>query len=158
MPNLTESEFEVRYHLFKETIYNIAYTYVKNKMDAEDITQDVFLKFLKYDGEFTTLDNEKYWLVRVTINTSKSFLTSSWKKKVALDDSATLIAQSESNDEVDYFRIITNLPNKLKEVIVLYYYENFKISEIAIILNSSESAIKKRLERARNQIKGDLEK
>ena len=63
MPNLTESEFEVRYHLFKETIYNVAYTYVRNRMDAEDITQEVFLKFLKYDGDFTfAFDNVAHHL------------------------------------------------------------------------------------------------
>ena len=157
MPNLTESEFEVRYHLFKETIYNVAYTYVRNRMDAEDITQEVFLKFLKYDGDFTTLDNEKYWLVRVTINTSKSFLTSSWKKKISLSDEVTLNAPSGSSEQ-DYFNLIVNLPNKLKEVIVLYYYENFKINEIAQILKSSESAIKKRLQRARDLLKGELER
>lgn len=157
MPNLTESEFEVRYHLFKETIYNVAYTYVRNRMDAEDITQEVFLKFLKYDGDFTTLDNEKYWLVRVTINTSKSFLTSSWKKKISLSDEVTLNAPSGSSEQ-DYFNLIINLPNKLKEVIVLYYYENFKINEIAQILKSSESAIKKRLQRARDLLKGELER
>lgn len=157
MPNLTESEFEVRYHLFKETIYNVAYTYVRNRMDAEDITQEVFLKFLKYDGDFTTLDNEKYWLVRVTINTSKSFLTSSWKKKISLSDEVTLNASS-SPSEQDYFNLIVNLPNKLKEVIILYYYENFKINEIAQILKSSESAIKKRLQRARDLLKGELER
>ena len=157
MPNLTESEFEVRYHLFKETIYNVVYTYVRNRMDAEDITQEVFLKFLKYDGDFTTLDNEKYWLVRVTINTSKSFLTSSWKKKISLSDEVTLNAPSGSSEQ-DYFNLIINLPNKLKEVIVLYYYENFKINEIAQILKSSESAIKKRLQRARDLLKGELER
>ena len=126
-------------------------------MDAEDITQEVFLKFLKYDGDFTTLDNEKYWLVRVTINTSKSFLTSSWKKKISLSDEVTLNAPSGSSEQ-DYFNLIVNLPNKLKEVIVLYYYENFKINEIAQILKSSESAIKKRLQRARDLLKGELER
>lgn len=155
MRKISNEEFNVKYHMHKNTIYSIAYTYVHNVHDADDITQDVFMKYLNSSDTFQTLDNEKYWLIRVTINTAKSFLKKAWKNKVSLDDELINRVGSpdkkESNNEM--FEIVYSLPQKYKEVIVLYYYEDLKINEIAKTLKISESNVKKRLERGRNLIK-----
>ncbi|MBQ3001118.1 MAG: RNA polymerase sigma factor [Bacilli bacterium] len=154
MRKISNEAFNELYYQYKPMIYNIAYTYVHNVHDADDIVQEVFLKYLKSTEEFAGKNNEKYWLIRVTINTAKSFVTSSWRKKVILDEE-TIDKQknndSDSND--DLFEIIYSLPRKYKEVIVLYYYEDLMIAEIASILSISQSACKKRLERARNLIR-----
>lgn len=155
MRKISNEEFNVKYHMHKNTIYSIAYTYVHNVHDADDITQEVFMKYLNSSDTFQTLDNEKYWLIRVTINTAKSFLKKAWKNKVSLDDELINRVGSpdkkESNNEM--FEIVYSLPQKYKEVIVLYYYEDLKINEIAKTLKISESNVKKRLERGRNLIK-----
>ena len=131
------------------------YTYLKNSFDSEDLIQEVFLKYLKYDGNFESLDNEKYWLIRVTINSCKSFLTTAWKKNTILS-SEEIERKKDQGIDTTYFLAISNLPNKYKEVIVLYYYENFKIEEIAQILKASQSAIKKRLQRAKEKLKEEI--
>ncbi len=152
MRNISNDEFNEKYYLYKETIYGIAYTYMKNVNDSDDIVQDVFMKYLNSNEKFKTLDNEKFWLIRVTINTCKSYLKKSWKQRVELDESKIdIVSKKEENSYL--FDIVYSLPHKYKEIIVLKYYEDFSINEIAKILNISISAVKKRLERARNMIK-----
>ena len=157
MRNLSESEFDIKYQQYKDIVYNIAYSYVRNREDALDVSQDVFIKYLKSNDEFKTLDNEKYWLIRVTINTSKNYLSSSWKKKVTIDSEYLERISSDKKESVSYFNAIMNLPSKYKDVIVLFYYENLKLEEIAQTLNVSVSCVKKRLERGREKIKMEVE-
>ena len=152
MRNISESEFNLKYKLYKDTIYSIAYTYFKNISDSEDIVQEVFIKYLNSDKVFKNLDNEKYFLIRVTINECKNQLKSSWKKKVLVDDESILNVSDDTEKE-KYFNIVTSLEPKYKEVIVLYYYENLQINDIAQILKISTSNVKKRLERGRLKIK-----
>ena len=156
MRNISNEQFNEKYILHKPMIYRIAYSYVHSKIDTEDIVQDVFIKYLESDQEFQTLDNEKYWLIRVTINTSLSFLRKTWNQRVFLDDemiNRTMDSSPDNNDNNNMFEIIYHLPHKYKEVIILYYYEDLSINEIANILNITTSNVKKRLERARNIIR-----
>ena len=162
MRNLTEQEFDIKYQMYKDLIYNIAYTYVHNSEDATDISQEVFIKYLQNEIEFETDDNEKYWLIRVTINISKNVVTSSWKKKTILDEEL-VNRKEEDNASYDiekekYYNVITNLALKYREPIVLFYYENLKIEEIANVLKVSISCVKKRLERGREKIKEEIQK
>ena len=150
MRKISNEEFNDKYALYKNTIYSIAYTYVHNLTDADDITQDVFMKYLNSNSVFQTLDNEKYWIIRVTINTCKSYLTKYWKKNVVLDDDYVNRIASEEKEEDDMFECVFKLPHKYKEVIVLYYYENLSTDEISKTLMITKSNVKKRLERARN--------
>ena len=159
MRNLSEVEFDVKYNAYKDTVYNVAYTYVHNRSDALDISQDVFIKYLKSDEVFNDDNHEKYWLIRVTINTSKNYVTSSWKKKVVLDSEyIDRTSQSDENEEkINYFEVIMRLPSKYKDVISLYYYEDLKVEEIADILKETPSCVRKRLERGREKIKKEIE-
>lgn len=159
MRNLTEEEFNVKYTMYKDIIYNIAFTYVHNKDDALDISQDVFIKYLKSENEFNDISNEKYWIIAVTINTAKNYVTSSWKKKVVIDNDyfENFKSDDEKKENFDYYKIIINLPEKYKQVIILFYYEDLSINEIANIFNLSLSCIKKRLERGRQMIKKEIE-
>ena len=159
MRNISDTEFENKYSLYKTTIYSIAYNYVHNQSDSDDITQEVFLKYLKSNEKFESLDHEKYWLIRVTINTSISFIKSKWKSKVIFDNEYIdtikdeQSANSEAYDKLHMREVIAKLDNKYKDVIILYYYQNYSTNEIASILNISNSAVKKRLERAREIIR-----
>ena len=158
MRNLSEEEFDKKYQIYKPIIYSIAYTYVKNQNDADDIMQDVFVKYLKSDVVFNDDNHEKYWLIRVTINTAKNFVSSTWKKRVVLDDDYVSRAFDETSKESNrYFEVITSLPSKYKDVITLYYYEDLSVEEIANTLQVSISCVKKRLERGREKIKKEIE-
>lgn len=158
MRRITEEEFSKKYDLYKPMLYNIAYSYLKNTSDADDIVQDTFMKYLSTDKNFDTLDSEKYFLIRVCINISINLLKSKWKKDVVKDDSITdVIYTSHDSSNIDYFSLICSLPLKYKSVMVLYYWEDFSVEEVAKALNISTSSVKKRLERGRNMIKDKIE-
>lgn len=158
MRDVSEKDFKFKYDLYKDTIYRIAYTYVHNHQDSEDVLQEVFIKYLNSNDLFESLDNEKYWLIRVTTNICKNKVTSFWNKKIIINENVIDVAQNKDETEkARIYSILTNLPNKYKEPLVLYYYEDFKIEEIAKILKKTTSCIKKRLERGRQMIKKEIE-
>ena len=154
MRQISNDEFNKKYYLYKTMIYNISYTYVHNVYDADDIVQDVFMKYLNSRQEFENEENEKYWLIRVTINTCKSLVTNGWKKKVELSNDKIDRYQKDSvkNTNNKLLEIVCSLPQKYKEVITLFYFEDISIKDISTILNVSLSSVKKRLERARKII------
>lgn len=154
MRKITEEVFIEKYKLYKPTIFRIAYSYVLNKDDAEDLTQEVFTKYLVCNTTFSSDVGEKYWLIRVCINASINYISSSWKKKVEINsETINMLKDNENNNSSDILIYVYTLDNKYKEVIILYYYESMSIIEIASYLNISISAVKKRLERARNYLK-----
>ena len=154
MRQISNDEFNKKYYLYKPMIYNISYTYVHNVYDADDIVQDVFIKYLNSNQEFPSEENEKYWLIRVTINTCKSFVTNGWKKKVELSNEKIDRYQKEDSKENNQLlEIVCSLPQKYKEIIILYYFEELPINDISKVLKITISSVKKRLERARKIIR-----
>ncbi len=136
-------------------VFKLALAQTKNKEYAEDVCQDVFLKFLNSGKEFETEEHIKAWLIRVTINTAKSVFLSSWfKKTVPLnEDESTSFDVDEKNDVLS---AVGELPLKYRTVIHLFYYEDMSVSEIAKALNVPENTIKSQLLRARGILKEKL--
>ncbi len=127
-----------------------AYSYCKNRVDAEDIIQEVFVKYLKRLPTFKNDTHEKAWFLRVTINTSKDYINSFWYRKTeAISENITVEVQSNLNiwDEV------MKLPQKYRIVILLYYQEGYSVKEISSILKIRESTISTQLSRARELLK-----
>ncbi len=141
------------FDLYKNDIYRLAFSYTKNISDSDDIVQNVFVK-LYHKGEILEKENKdiKKWLIRVCINECKTLLLSSWKKKISF------LSEKEENIESempsnDVLKAVLELPKKYRIVTYLYYYEDYKIKEIAQILKISETNIQTRLARARKQLK-----
>jgi RNA polymerase sigma-70 factor (ECF subfamily) len=144
-----------RYEIYKTMLYRIAFSYIGNKHDCEDILQEAFIKLCYYAPEFTSEEDERRWVIRVTINLCKNHLRSFWNRnKVNLDDLAEYSIEPEDNE---IWKDILKLPGKYKAVIHLHYFEGYKVKEIADILKISESAVKMRLMRGRELIKIELE-
>lgn len=143
-----------KYDQYKTILFRLAFSYLGNKQDCEDILQEVFIKLCYSAPVFPSDTDEKRWLLRVTINQCKDHLKSFWQRnRVSLDDIEDYAIIME--DREDLLNII-NLPPKYKVVIHLYYYEGYSIAEISNILKSSESAIKMRLKRGREHLKIEL--
>jgi len=134
-------------------ICRIAFQYVKNKSDAEDITQDVFLSLI---NQKDILEGEilKAWLIRVTINKSKNFLKSARiRKNVPLDKAEYKLTEMQ----VQCMDEIHNLQEDDRNVLFLFYYEGYSAKEIAKILKKKEDAVFKHLSRAREKLKAFVE-
>lgn len=161
MPNSIESIIRT----YSNMIYKIAFSITKNKSDADDIFQEVFLKYVTYKDkcDFVSEEHLKNWLIRVCINFSKNYVSSGWKKNVDMNDDEFYINISSNSkfDEqstmcLDLKNALNKISDRYQLIIYLYYYEQLSVKNIAIIMNSSEVAIRKSLERARNALKREL--
>ncbi len=136
-------------------IYKLALAETRDVHLAEDVTSDVFLKYMETKKLFESEEHIKAWLLRVTINQSRSVFSSSWfKKTVPLEE--TLEAAGIPEEESEVYLAVMKLPEKYRTVIHLFYYEDFSVSQIAKILNSKESTVKSQLLRARGLLKDAL--
>ena len=144
----------------------LAYSYVKNIEDAKDIVQNVFVKAYlqleKLRGECTI----KTWLYRVTINQCKDYLKSSLFKRIILFGTVIEPKQTDHSAEEhlmdkEFSRSVLNEVLKLKlnyrEVILMTYFQDLKMKEIANILNLPEATVRTRLQRAKKQLTPLLE-
>lgn len=162
MYKLSEKEFEEKYKLYSQELMNISYGYTGNKEDSLDVVQNVFFKLFNCNKSFLNLDDEKYWLIRVTINESKDLLRK--RTRITLLDEEIIDTISFNNDiDSENFKLykltekVKQLPEKYRVVTILYYYDLLSVNEIMKILKLSESAVKKRLERARNMLRKEME-
>ena len=136
-----------------DMVYRLAIARVKNKYDADDILQEVFLRFIKVKDKVENDEHLKALLIRITINCSKNLLTSSWFKRTE-PLSEALSVTDEYSDTLD---AVLRLPQKYRTVIHLHYYMGYSVDEIAAILKSKPSTVKSQLHRARKLLKIDLE-
>jgi len=139
---------------YSDMVYRIALTRSGTIENAEDIFQEVFIKFSEKRPNFTNEEHEKAWFIRVTINLSKNINKSAWNRRViSLDESITF----ENKEETNVFSVVSELPQNYKTVIYLSYYEGYKVKEIAYFMNKREGTIKTWLYRAREILKQKLE-
>lgn len=140
---------------YSDMVYRLAYARTKNRQDAEDITQEVFLKYIRSGKKFKDEEHRKAWLLKVTANTSKSVLTSAWARHYAhMEELPEKGFEMEEKSEVFY--AVQNLPEKYRVVIQLYYYEELSVREISEILLKKESTVKSLLRRGRERVKDML--
>lgn len=136
--------------MFQKTVFRVAYSFVKNCADAEDITQEAFLKLYKSSESFNSDENVKAWLIRVTSNIAKNHLSSAWyRRKAALTDDIAL----KSEEDYALLEALNALDKNYRTVIYLHYYEGYSVKEAASLLGISESNAKARLKRGRDKLR-----
>ncbi|MCP1145248.1 RNA polymerase sigma factor [Lysinibacillus endophyticus] len=157
--------FEELVETYAESLIQVAYSYVKNKQMAEDIVQDVFIKAFEKKSQFRGDSSYKTYLYKMTINRSYDYLRSwSYRNHFLTNKFSNLFGVHKSMDEFlvieDERAVIGNevlkLKPKYREVVVLFYFKELKIEEIATILDCSINTVKTRLSRARNILKERL--
>ena len=125
-----------------DTVYKLALSQTKNQTFAEDVTQDVFVRFIQNKDKFESEEHIKAWLIRVTINCSKSVFMSSWFKKIVPLEEDLTFDNPEKSD-------------------VYFAYEDMSVREIAESIDIKESTVKSHLHRGRmllkNKLKGDYD-
>ena len=155
MNELYDKENYIHYLIekYSDMLIRITYSYMKNLSDAEDITQDVFIKLLEKKPSFESEEHEKAWLIRVSINQSKDKLKSSYFRKTEpLKDNLVHITKEDN----EIIQAVLNLPLKYRSIVLLYYYEGYSISEVANILSLKETTVGSQLSSARKKLKSIL--
>lgn len=133
-----------------KSLVRLAFTYVKNEQDAEDVVQEVFLSWLRAAKAFSGEEHEKAWLIRATINRCKNLLKSRWfRGRRPLTDDLSCLVREESA----LLSAVLELDEKYRLPIHLHYYEGYEIREIAEMLGESPATIGTRLARGRERLK-----
>lgn len=152
--------FDELYEAYATDVLRVAYYYLGDRQRAEDVTQDVFVKFLTtrptlYNGR------EKSWLLKVALNKCRDLWRSSWIKKVVLGHPSFELFPADDEigraaDSIALAEAINSLPREFKEVVLLHYYQGYGVSEIAEMLEVAEGTVSSRLSRARARITKEM--
>lgn len=146
---------------YSDTVYRMAYSMLKNRYDADDIHQEVFIRYIRKKPKFENAEHEKAWFLRVTVNLCKNLWKTAWRQRVT-DLGEDIIENTEIPQEQDQesdgiIDIVKTLPQKYRIVIHLFYYEELSVEEISQILRMKPSTVRTQLTRARVKLKVLLE-
>lgn len=146
---------------YQTMLLRTCYLYLHDQSQAEDAVQETFFKAYRNLSAFRGESSEKTWLMKIAINTCHDMRKSSWfvhtDRRVTPD---MLPEQSIPKNECDDDLMVDvmNLPFKLREVVLLYYYQNMDTNEIAQTLGIARSSVSSRLQRARKKLRDTLER
>ena len=155
---MTDYQFEKAVETYGDTIFRVAYSYLKNRSDAEDVMQETLLKLYQEVGRFESEEHRKRWLIRVAVNQCKSTLRSTWlRRTVPLEELREEPAVPGPQVDDTLWRAIQRLPREQREAVVLFYYEDLTTEEIARVTGASPGAVRTRLSRARDHLRSLLE-
>ena len=149
----TLEEFEDLYSRRADMVYRICYMHLKNRQDAEDTTQTVFLKYLRKPVSFRDLEHEKAWFIVTSRNCSRDVLRSFWRSRRVDINSVEDAPYWDNADSKEAMNSILSLPHKYKIVMYMYYYEGYDSKDIASMLNRNESTVRTQLSKGRQLLK-----
>ncbi|RKI82285.1 RNA polymerase sigma factor [bacterium 1xD42-87] len=153
-----DQNVEEIFRTYGNMLYRIAFVMMKNVFDAEDVVQDTLIKYMEQrerGKSFETEEHRKAWLIRVDSNLCKNRLRF-YKNhpKISVEQLSRYYEKEEDTLLMDSLLL---LPFKYREVLLLHYVEGYQGREIAGMLGLSESAVRKRLERGREKLRGLLQ-
>jgi RNA polymerase sigma-70 factor (ECF subfamily) len=144
---------------YKDGVFRIAYEYLRNRADADDVVQAVFLKLYRSSVPFADDEHVRRWLARVTVNECTSLWRTFKRRPEDIDDYLDeLVAPGEADPgERGVLEKVLRLPRTYGVVLYLHYYEGYSHGDIADMLHITEANVRTRLTRGRRKLKGVLE-
>lgn len=153
---INEELFKKLVTQYGNSILRMCYMYLKDYQLAEDVTQETFLQVWNKYETFENKSSEKTWITRIAINLCKNCMRASWFKRISIEELPEIFENDSSEMILNKGTIslkIMKLPQKYREVILLYYYQELSVKEISAVLNQKETTILQRLKRARECLK-----
>jgi len=139
---------------FGNSILRLAYSYMHNMDDAEDVLQDTLIQYIKSSPDFRSSVHEKAWLLKVAGNISKNKLE---HERIRIADELNEELVSDDRSDLSFvWEAVKSLPVKYREVIHLYYCDGYRTAEIAEILGENESTVRSHLARGRVKLRDIL--
>ncbi|MEG1776183.1 MAG: sigma-70 family RNA polymerase sigma factor [Clostridia bacterium] len=146
----TAAEIEAFIHRHSALVYRVAYARTNQKADADDVFQEVFLRYAAKLPTFESEEHQRAWLIRVTLNCASKHYASFWNRKTTALPEDFAFAQPEESGLAEALR---QLPAKDRALVHLFYYEGYSTDEIAKLLRTKTSTVRTRLTRARAKLK-----
>lgn len=150
------NDLDALFSTYGDMVYRLALVRTRSTADAEDVVQDVFLRCLKSCPSFESAEHQKAWLIKVTVNCSKSLLGSAFRRHSVPEDAAGELMSEDEHVDSTVYDAVMKLPEKYRTAIHLYYYEDYSVKDIAAVMRTSESTVKSWLHRARGMLKEEL--
>ncbi len=152
---MTKEAFGQLLNHYQDMVYRIALNYTKNSADAQDISQETFLRLYRREIGFDSEEAQRAWLIRVTINLSKNLLRSKWHHIMQEEYQPDQLF-CDGPDCFPQYYTVTEAMGRLSKsdrmILHLYYYEEYDTAAISRILKIKEPAVRKRLSRARKRL------
>lgn len=156
----TETEVNSAMERYSDMILRLCIVYLKNNADAEDVFQNVFLKYTLYDRPFESDEHEKAWLIRVTVNACKDWLKSFFRSRTISMEELREYAPGASQEQYAVMEAVWSLPRLYRDVIYLHFYEGYTAPEIAGILKRNPNTVYTHLHKGKELLRdllgGDL--
>ncbi len=165
---LTEDTMELLIRKYGDSLLRLCTLYLRDPYLAEDAVQDTYLKVWKNYRKFEGRAAEKTWITRIAINTCKDYLAAAWRKRVDTTEVTQILEEGlqaerrvpdvyeQLNNTLDLMNEIMKLKDKYRLVILLYYYQEMTVSEIAKVIQRQESTVFSLLRRGRIQLQKNL--
>ena len=157
---INDQVLEVLMNKYGDMVLRTCFLYLRDYHLAEDATQETFVKVFKSYEKFEHRSDEKTWIIKIAINCCKNIRRTHWfsVKKCSYDELSEKIEEKNSSlPEKENKQILSNaimqLNDKDREIIILYYYPEFSIEEIALVMDKKENSMCQQLRRARNKLK-----
>ncbi len=151
---MSEQERTAAVERWGDMVWRLALVRTANVSDAEDVFQDVFLRYFRHENDFTDDEHRKAWLIRCTVNRAKSVLSSPWRRRTVPLETAAQLGVEDEYSEV--YSAVLALPAKYRAVIHLYYFEGLPVADIAAMLDVAEGTVKSQLSRGRALLRDAL--
>lgn len=151
-PDDREKELTRMIKQYSNSLLNMCYIYLRDRELAEDALQETFLKAYRTRSSFRGDSHEKTWLTRIAINTCRDMRRSAWfthvNRAVTPEELPLAAGGGFRQEAIDLANAIMQLADKYKEVILLYYYQEMKLTEIARVTGLTPSAVSRRIKKA----------
>lgn len=136
---------------YGNSVLRLAYSYLHNMPDAEDILQETLIRYFRSAPQFESDSHEKAWLLRVAANLSKNRID---YNKIRLSEEINEEIAADEKDDLSFFwEAVKQLPQTQSEVIHLFYQEGYSTAEIAKLLSRRESTVRSDLKRGREKLR-----
>ena len=159
---MNRQEFETHFKEHYALVYRVAFLWLKRHADAEDVVQEVFLRMLKSAPDFVSEEHKKAWIIRTAINLCKDMSKSKWNNVIVsldkLPEEEKAYFHLPYMKEDDTLWAVMELPDRYRDCLYFFYYEDYSIKEIAHILDMPENTVKTNLKRGREALKQILQK
>ena len=144
---LTQEQRTREVERWGDMVYRLALARTASVPDAEDVFQEVFLRYFRHEEKFQSDEHRKAWLIRCTVNRAKSLTASPWRRRTVPLEVAEEVGVEDDYREV--YSAVLSLPGKYRAVIHLHYFEGLSVAEMAAALKSTEGTVKSQLSRGR---------
>ena len=146
----SEQEVNRAIERYADLVFRLCMVNLKNRSDAEDVFQTVFLKYTLHNQPFASAEHEKAWLIRITVNACKDLLKSFFRRNTISLEEATAAVSPE---HAAVLEAVWSLPKDYRDAVYLHYYEGYTAPEIAAILKKNPNTVYTHLTRGRTMLK-----